>query len=80
MATSRQHKKPEVPREAQEAERVAKHMYTSLTQAKAPKASPAGYIMGACTVLQLLLDQAGRQGADKNALKQFSLNFIQGIQ
>jgi hypothetical protein len=79
MPTSREHKKPNVPHEAQEAERVAKHMYTSLTQAEAPKATPTGYIMGACTVLKLLLQQAAAQGANKDELKQWSLNFIQGI-
>lgn len=79
MPTSRPHKNPEVPHEAQEAERVARHMYTSLTQVEAPKATPTGYIMGACTVLKLLLEQAAQQGADKDELKQWSLKFIQGI-
>lgn len=79
MPTSRPHSKPAVPKEAQEAERVAKHMYSSLTQVRAPKAHPAGYIMGACTVLKLLMDQAVQQGADKDTLKQYALNFVQGI-
>lgn len=79
MPTSRQHKKPEVPHEVQEAEKVARHMYASLTQVKAPKATPNGYVMGACVLFKALLDQAAQQGADKDALKQWSLNFIQGI-
>lgn len=70
---------PDLPREAQEAERVAKQMYGSLTQARAPKATPTGYIMGVCTVLKLLIDQAEAQGANKEDLKQWSLKFIQGL-
>ena len=65
--------------EAQEAERVAKHMYASLTQVRAPKAHPTGYIMGACTVLKLLFDQAVQQGANKDNLKQYALKFVQDL-
>ena len=76
MPTQRQHKKPEVPSEALEAERVARQMYTSLTGAAAPKATPAGYIMGACKVLEMLIGQAVEQGSDKDSLKLFALQFI----
>ncbi len=79
MPTSRPHSKPAVPKEAVEAEKIARHMYKSLTQGNAPKAHPSGYIMGACTVLKLLMDQAVQQGADKDTLKQYALNFVQGI-
>jgi len=79
MPTARQHKKPAVPREALEAERVAKQMYNSLTQKTAPKATPAGYIMGACQVLGMLLSQAEQQGADKERLKLFAIQHIHGL-
>ena len=78
MAT-RQHVKPAVPKEALEAEKVARHMYASLTQVKAPKAHPRGYIMGACTVLKVLMDQAVQQGADKEELKQYAISFVEGL-
>jgi hypothetical protein len=76
MPTSRQHTKPSVPIEAQEAEKIAKHMYNSLTQQRAPKAHSQGYIMGACTVLKMLLDQAAQQGSDKEELKKLAVSFI----
>ena len=70
---------PTVPREALEAERVAKQMYNSLTQKTAPKATPAGYIMGACQVLGLLLSQAEKQGADKEQMKMYAIQHIHGL-
>ncbi len=79
MATNKTHKKPAFPKEAVEAEKVAKQMYSSLTEKGAPKASPEGYIMGACTVVKLLLDQAVAQGSDKEELKLYALNFINGL-
>lgn len=79
MATNKTHKKPAVPKEAVEAAKVAKQMYLSLTEKGAPKASPEGYIMGACTVVKLLLDQAVAQGSDKEELKLHALNFINGL-
>lgn len=79
MPTAKQHRKPAVPKGFKEAEKVAKQMYGSLTETGAPKATPTGYIMGACTVLKILLDQAEQQGANKNELKQYALGFIQGI-
>ena len=79
MPTSRSHTKPEVPMEVQEAERIALHMYSSLRQRKAPKARPAGYIIGACKVLEMLLRQAAEQGADKEAMKLYAIQFIHGL-
>ena len=54
-------------------------MYSSLTQKTAPKATPAGYIMGACQVLGMLLSQAEQQGADKERLKLFAIQHIHGL-
>lgn len=79
MPTGREHRQPEVPKAVQEAERVAKQMYASLKQAKAPKASCAGYVMGACAVVKMMIDQASQQGSDKDALKTWAIGFIQGI-
>ena len=76
MATSRQHRKPEVPKEALEAERVAKQMYASLTLKTAPSATPAGYILGACTLRKAILDQAGQKGGDREQLRQLALDYI----
>lgn len=70
---------PSVPREVQEAERIAAQMYSSLTLKTAPKATPAGYIMGACQVLGMLLQQAERQGADKDSLKLYAIQHIHGL-
>lgn len=70
---------PGMPKQAQEAEKVARQMYNSLTQTNAPKATPHGYIMGACTVLKMLLDQAEQQGSDKEELKQWAVSFIQTL-
>ncbi len=75
----RTHTKPAVPKEAQQAERIAKQMYTSLTAPDAPKASPKGYIMGASIVLKMLIDQAVQQGEDRQALKAQAMEFIQMI-
>ena len=79
MPTGRKHKKPEVSREMGEAERIAKHMYDSLCQARAPKGHPAGYILGAGYVMKMLLEQAVRQGGDKDSLKAQAMAIIQSI-
>lgn len=79
MTTARNHRKPAVPRAAKEAERVARQMYGSLTQQGAPKATPSGYIMGACTVLKMLMEQAVQQGSDKKQLRQYAASFIARI-
>jgi hypothetical protein len=73
----RTHTKPAVPKEAQQAERIVKQMYTSLTAPDAPKASPKGYIMGASMVLKMLIDQAVQQGEDRNELKALAMTYIQ---
>lgn len=70
---------PDVPAEVREAERVAKQMYGSLTQARAPKATPSGYIMGATTVLKMLIEQAVQNGCDKEQMKTYALNTIMSI-
>ena len=70
------HTKPAVPREAQQAEKVAKQMYQSLTAPEAPKATPMGYIMGGSIVLKMLIDQAVAQGEDRDALKAQALTYI----
>ena len=79
MPTKRTHRKPKLPKEVQEAESVARQMYSSLTQEGAPKATPSGYIMGACYTLKMLIEQAVQQGADKNGVKLFAHQFIQSI-
>jgi hypothetical protein len=48
-------------------------------QKTAPKATPAGYIIGACKVREMLLAQAAGQGADKERLKLFAIQFIHGL-
>lgn len=70
------HTKPAVPREAQQAGKVADRMYSSLKAPGAPKASPMGYIMGASYVLKMLIDQAVQQGEDRTALKAQAMAFI----
>lgn len=75
----KKHTKPAVPKEAQQAEKVTETMYQSLTAPGAPKASPQGYIMGASMVLKLLIDQAVKQGEDRDALKAQAMLFIQAI-
>ena len=79
MPTARQHRMPSVPKEEQEAKRIAQQMYQSLMLRTAPKATPAGYIIGACKVLEMLLTQAAGQGADKERLKLFAIQFINGL-
>ena len=79
MPVKRQHTKPAVPKEAVEAEKVSKHMYASLVQPGAPKAHPMEYIMGACTVLKVLFDQAVQQGANADDMKQQALQYVQNM-
>lgn len=79
MPTAREHKKPEVSREMAEAERIAKHMYSSLLQVKAPKGHPTGYILGAGYVMKMLLEQAIKQGDDKDSLKAQAIAIIQNM-
>jgi hypothetical protein len=75
----RTHTKPAVPKEAQQAEKIVKQMYSSLTAPGAPKASPMGYIMGASMVLKMLIDQAVQQGEDREALKTQAMSYILSI-
>lgn len=79
MATRNNHKKPTVPQQVVEAEKIAKQMYSSLMLKTAPKATPQGYVMGACFVLKLLIDQASEQGADKAILKKYVSDFTNDI-
>ena len=79
MPTAREHKKPEVSRERNEAERISKHMYNSLLQARAPKGHPTGYVLGAAYVMKMLLCQAIKQGGDKDSLKSQAIALIQSI-
>ena len=73
------HKKPATPKEAQQAEKIANQMYSSLKVPDAPKASPMGYIMGASYVLKMLIDQAVAQGENRDALKLQAMAFIQAM-
>lgn len=75
----RKHKKPEVPRETVEAVAVSKQMYASLLAEDAPKAGPMGYLLGACTVVKILIDQAVGQGEDKGEMRRKALEFIASI-
>ena len=75
----RTHRKPAVPKEAVEADKVAKHMYKSLTAEGAPKAHPLGYIMGASMVLKILIDLAVQQGEDRDMLKAQAMAYIQAM-
>lgn len=79
MATRKNHSKPSVPQHVAEAEKIAKQMYSSLMLKTAPKATPNGYVLGACYVLKILIDQASEQGADKNTLKDFVIKFTNDI-
>ena len=79
MPIARKHKKPAVPKEAVEAEKITKQMYSSLTAPGAPRATPRGYIMGASMVLKMLIDQAVAQGEDRDALKEQAMTFIQSM-
>jgi len=73
------HTKPAIPKEAQQAEKIADQMYSSLKAPDAPKASPMGYIMGASYVLKMLIDQAVAQGESRDALKLQAMAFIQAM-
>ena len=75
----KKHTKPAVPKEAQQAEKIANQMYSSLKAPDAPKASPMGYIMGASYVLKMLIDQAVQQGESRDALKLQAMAFIQAM-
>ena len=75
----RTHTKPVVPKAAQEAEKIVKQMYSSLTVPGAPKATPMGYVMGASMVLKMLIDQAVRQGEDRDAMKAQAMAYIMAI-
>lgn len=77
--TKRKHTRPAVPKEAREAERVAQQMYGSLMADGAPKATPTGYIMGAGIVMKMLLDQAVRQGGDRETLRAQAMAYLQII-
>lgn len=79
MPTSRQHKKPSVPKEVAEAEKVAKHIYSSLTLKTSPKATPQGYMFGTLTVLRIIIEQATEQGRDKEQMKKQAIQFILGL-
>lgn len=79
MQNKRNHKKPTIPQEFVEAEKVAKKMYASLMLKTSPKATPTGYVLGACTVLKMLIDQASAQGADKVYLKKIVVDFMNNI-
>jgi len=70
---------PKVSKEAKEAENIARQMYASLTEEGAPKATPTGYVIGACLTLKLLYDQASQQVADKGELKEAVVKFVQDI-
>ena len=79
MPTARQHKKPAMPREVMEAEKITEQMYSSLKAPDAPKASPQGYIMGASMVLKMLIDQAVQQGENRDKLKAQAMTYIMAI-
>ena len=70
------HTKPALPKEAQQAEKIAAQMYSSLTAPGAPKASPMGYILGASYTLKMLIDQAVEQGEDRDKMKAQALTYI----
>ena len=73
------HTKPAVPLAAKQAEKVTEQMYQSLKAPGAPKASAQGYVMGASMVLKLLIDQAVKQGEDRDQLKAQALTYIAAI-
>lgn len=73
------HTKPAVPREAKEAVEVSRQMYASLLAEGAPKAGPMGYLLGACTVVKILIDQAEQQGEDRGEMRRRALEFIASI-
>ena len=73
----RTHTKPAVPKEIQQAEKVAMVMYSSLKAPDAPRASSQGYIIGATMTLKMLFDQAVKQGDDHDELKGQIMAYIQ---
>jgi hypothetical protein len=79
MRARKIHTKPDAPQQAIEAEKVARQMYSSLMLKTAPKATPQGYVAGGCIVLKMLIDQASEQGADKEMLKHFIIDFTNNI-
>lgn len=79
MLTKGQQKKPVAQRVNNEAQKVAKQMYSSLMLKAAPKATPQGYIVGAAMVMKALIDQAVQQGSDKEQLKAVVIGLIQDI-
>jgi hypothetical protein len=79
MPTKGQHKRSVAQRVNNEAEKVAKQMYSSLMLKTAPKATPQGYIVGATIVLKALIDQAVQQGSDKEQLRAVAIGLIQDI-
>lgn len=76
---ARRHTKPAVSREAQQAEQVAGKLYAALTAPDAPRANAMGYVMGATTLLKMLIDQAEKQGEDRGQLRSYALNLIARI-
>lgn len=77
MATARKHKKPQMAQELVEAEKVARQMYDALKAPGAPKATPTGYVLGACQVLKMLTEQAAKQqGCNMDDLKLFIHQFV----
>lgn len=78
MATARKHKKPTTPQEVKEAEKVARQMYSALMAPGAPKATPTGYVLGACQVLKMITEQAVQQqeGCNMDDLKLFIHQFV----
>lgn len=79
MPTARQHRMPAVSKEQKEAEEIAKTMYQPLTAPGAPRATPTGYILGACQVLKMLTEQAVQQGSDKEKVKTMIQAFVISI-
>ncbi len=79
MPTANTHRRPAAPKELREAKKIARQMYASLTADGAPRATTAGYVMGAAQVLKMLIEQAVQQGADKEQLKLYTLQFINAI-
>lgn len=80
MPTGRQHRKPSIPKEVLEAEKVAKHIYSSLTSKTAPKATSQGYLLGTLTLFKIIFEQAVKQGGDKEQIKNQAIQFILGIE
>ena len=70
------HTKPSVPKEFIEAKKVAQQMYDSLMAEGAPRATPMGYIIGGSLVMKMLLDQAVKQGGNREALRAQAMAYI----